>query len=129
MARYVAMLPTKQWPTRADDYAGGYWGYFRALEGLWEVDAQFLASILQFLYVVWQQGQERKARIDVTHQAEDFWSRIAAIAWEELGPYPDYVTNSFTVLDDERRSALHEAVSVQACRGVAKTYAVRIVWT
>ncbi|KAI6166332.1 nucleoporin subcomplex protein binding to Pom34-domain-containing protein [Pisolithus thermaeus] len=94
---------------------------------LWEANPQLLASILQFLYVVWQHGHEHKARIDVTRQDEEFWSRIAAIAREELGPYPDYVTHSTLVLDDERHSGLHEAVAVQAYRGMAKSYAVRIL--
>ncbi|KAI6040388.1 nucleoporin subcomplex protein binding to Pom34-domain-containing protein [Pisolithus marmoratus] len=94
---------------------------------LWESNPQLLASILHFLHVVWQHGHEHKVRIDATRQDGEFWSRIAAIAREELGPYPDYVTNSFRVLDDERRSGLHEAVSIQAYRGMAKSYAVRIL--
>ncbi|KAI6122405.1 hypothetical protein EDD17DRAFT_1546931 [Pisolithus thermaeus] len=61
-------------------------------------------------------------------QAEDFWSRIVAIAGEELGPYSDHLTNSFVVLDDERHSGLHEAASVQACRGVCRTES-QIIWT
>ncbi|KAI6095804.1 hypothetical protein F5141DRAFT_1265479 [Pisolithus sp. B1] len=46
------------------------------LKGLWEANLQSLASILKFLYVVWQHGHEHKARINVTHQDEEFWSRI-----------------------------------------------------
>ncbi|KAI6013629.1 hypothetical protein BKA83DRAFT_4130285 [Pisolithus microcarpus] len=56
---------------------------------LWEANPPLLASILQFLYVVWQRGHEHKAPIEVTRQDEEFWSRVAAIPREELGPYPD----------------------------------------
>ncbi|KAI6146143.1 nucleoporin subcomplex protein binding to Pom34-domain-containing protein [Pisolithus tinctorius] len=94
---------------------------------LWEANPQLLASVLQFLLVVWQHGHEHRARIDATRQDEEFWSRITAIAREELGPYPDYVTNSLVTSDDERHSDLHEAVSVQAYRGMAKSYAVQIL--
>jgi len=94
---------------------------------LWESNPQLLASVLHFLHVVWQHGLEHKPLIDVTRQNEEFWSRMAAIAREELGPNPDYATNTFVVLDDERHSDLHEAVFVQAYRGMAKSYAVRII--
>ncbi|KAI6034721.1 hypothetical protein BKA83DRAFT_4121778 [Pisolithus microcarpus] len=56
---------------------------------LWEANPPLLASILQFLYVVWQRGHEHKAPIEVTRQDEEFWSRVTAIPREELGPYPD----------------------------------------
>ena len=94
---------------------------------LWEANPQLLASVLHFLHVVWQHGLEHKPLLDVTRQNEEFWSRIAAIAREELGPNPDYVTKTLVLLDDERRSDLHEAVFAQAYRGMAKSYAVRII--
>ncbi|KAI6013716.1 hypothetical protein BKA83DRAFT_4560161 [Pisolithus microcarpus] len=77
---------------------------------LWEADLPLLASILQFLYVVWQHGHKHKVLIEVTHQDKEFWSQMAAIAWEVLGPYPDYVANSFMVLDDEHHSGLHQQI-------------------
>ncbi|KAL4081354.1 nucleoporin subcomplex protein binding to Pom34-domain-containing protein [Scleroderma yunnanense] len=94
---------------------------------LWEANPQLLASVLHFLHGVWQHGLEHKPLIDVMRQNEEFWSRIAAIAREELGPDPDYVTKTFVVLEDAQRSELHAAVLVQAYRGMAKSYAVRII--
>jgi len=94
---------------------------------LWESNPQLLALVLHFLHVFWQHGLEHKLLIDVTRQNEEFWSRMVAISQEELGPNPDYVTNTFVVLDDERCSDLHEAVFVQAYCGMAKSYAVHII--
>ncbi|KIJ13298.1 hypothetical protein PAXINDRAFT_136264 [Paxillus involutus ATCC 200175] len=111
-------------PTSALEVATDTLGHWK---DLWEANPQLLAAVLHFLHVVWQHGLEHQSLIDATRQKEAFWNRIAAIVREELGPDPDYTVESFVMLDDERRSDLHQAVSVQAYRGMVKSYAVRIV--
>ncbi|KAG6330320.1 hypothetical protein ID866_8769, partial [Astraeus odoratus] len=115
---------SKKKQTSALEVASDTLGHWK---DLWDANPQLLASVLHFLHVVWQHGIEHKALIDATQQNEGFWDRIAAIAKEELGPDPDYMTRAFITLDDERRSDLHEAVSVQAHRGMVKSYALRII--
>lgn len=99
----------------------GHW------KDLWETNPQLLASILYFIHVVWQHGLEHPSVIENSRQNRKFWQQIAAIAREELGPDPDYTVESFGVVDGERQSGLHEAVSVQAYRGMVKSYAIRII--
>ncbi|KAH7922053.1 hypothetical protein BV22DRAFT_1197706 [Leucogyrophana mollusca] len=94
---------------------------------LWEANPQLLASVLGFLDVVWQHGLEHKNLIDTTRTDQEFWDRLAAIAREELGPDPDYDTQSFVSLDDQRRSNFHEAVCIQSYRIMVKSHAVRII--
>ncbi|KAG9317860.1 hypothetical protein JVU11DRAFT_2088 [Chiua virens] len=65
--------------------------------------------------------------IERARENKKFWEQIAAIAREELGPDPDYTAESFVVVDGERQSTLHQAVSVQSYRGMVKSYAIRII--
>ncbi|KAF9226911.1 hypothetical protein BS17DRAFT_697218 [Gyrodon lividus] len=111
-------------PTSALEVATDTLGHWK---DLWEANPQLLAAVLHFLHVVWQHGLEHQSLIDAARQNKEFWGRIAAIAREELGPDPDYTVESFVMLDDERRSNLHQAVSVQAYRAMVKSYAVRII--
>ncbi|KAG1896455.1 uncharacterized protein F5891DRAFT_1053940 [Suillus fuscotomentosus] len=94
---------------------------------LWEANPQLLASVFRFIYVVWQHGLEHKNLIDTTRGNDEFWTNVVAVVKEELGPDPDYETETFIILDDERRSSLHEAVSVQSYRNMVKSYAVRVI--
>ncbi|KAH7887323.1 nucleoporin subcomplex protein binding to Pom34-domain-containing protein, partial [Phlebopus sp. FC_14] len=114
----------KKRPLSALEAASDTLGHWK---DLWDANPQLLACVLHFLYTVWQHGLEHKSFIDATRQNEEFWIQIAAIVREELGPNPDYVTESFITLDDERRSNLHEGVSIQSYRAMAKSYATRII--
>lgn len=99
----------------------GHW------KDLWETNPPLLASVLHFIHVVWQHGLEHQSVIEDGRQNKKFWEQIAAIAREELGPDPDYTVESFIAVDGERQSNLHQAVSVQAYRGMVKSYAIRII--
>ncbi|KAH0840298.1 hypothetical protein J3R83DRAFT_1307 [Lanmaoa asiatica] len=90
----------------------GHW------KDLWEANPPLLASVLHFIHVVWQHGLEHQAVIESARQNKKFWDQIAVIAREELGPDPDYTVESFVAVDGERQSNLHQAVSVQAYRGM-----------
>ncbi|KIJ69754.1 hypothetical protein HYDPIDRAFT_120759 [Hydnomerulius pinastri MD-312] len=114
----------KKKPTSALEVASDTLAHWK---DLWEANPPLLAAVLHFLHVVWQHGLEHQSLIEATRQNEEFWSRIAAIAREEVGPDPDYTTESLITVDEERRSNLHEAGSVQAYRGMVKSYAVRII--
>jgi len=94
---------------------------------LWEANPQLLASVFRFIDVVWRHGLEHKNLIDATRSNDEFWTNVVAVVREELGPDPDYETETFVMLDNERRSTLHEAVSVQSYRNMVKSYAVRII--
>ena len=94
---------------------------------LWEANPQLLASVFRFIDIVWRHGLEHKSLIDATRGNDEFWTSVVAVVREELGPDPDYETETFVVLDNERRSNLHEAVSVQSYRNMVKSYAVRII--
>ncbi|KAG8219037.1 nucleoporin subcomplex protein binding to Pom34-domain-containing protein [Butyriboletus roseoflavus] len=99
----------------------GHW------KDLWEANPPLLASVLHFIHVVWQHGLEHQSVIESARQNKKFWDQIAAITREELGPDPDYTVESFVAVDGERQSNLHQAVSVQAYRGMVKSYAIRII--
>ena len=99
----------------------GHW------KDLWEANPPLLASVLHFIHVVWQHGLEHQSVIENARQNRKFWDQIAAIAREELGPDPDYTVDSFVAVDGERQSNLHQAVSIQAYRGMVKSYAIRII--
>ncbi|KAG2356946.1 nucleoporin subcomplex protein binding to Pom34-domain-containing protein [Suillus spraguei] len=94
---------------------------------LWDANPHLLASVFRFIDVVWQHGLEHKNLIDATRGNDGFWTNVVAVVKEELGPDPDYETETFIMLDDERRSSLHGAVSVQSYRNMVKSYAVRVV--
>ncbi|KAG1893566.1 uncharacterized protein F5891DRAFT_1258611 [Suillus fuscotomentosus] len=94
---------------------------------LWEANPQLLASVFRFIYVVWQHGLEHKNLIDTTRGNDEFWTNVVAVVKEELSPNLDYETETFIILDDECRSSLHEAVSVQSYRNMVKSYAVRVI--
>lgn len=94
---------------------------------LWETNPPLLASVLHFIHIVWQHGLEHQSVIESARQNKKLWDQIAAIAREELGPDPDYTVESFVIVDGERQSNLHQAVSAQAYRGMVKSYAIRII--
>lgn len=95
---------------------------------LWDANPRVLACILRFLEITWQHGFEHKATLSTLRGDAQFWNRLACCAKEELGPIPDSVTQSYVVGDDgEPRSDLHEAVSIHACRTMAKSHALRII--
>ncbi|KAG2045951.1 hypothetical protein BDR06DRAFT_1015158 [Suillus hirtellus] len=94
---------------------------------LWEANPQLLASVFRFIYVVWQHRLEHKNLIDTTRGNDEFWTNVVAVVKKELSPNLDYETETFIILDDECRSSLHEAVSVQSYRNMVKSYAVRVI--
>lgn len=95
---------------------------------LWDANPRVLACILRFLDTTWQHGFEHKSTLSILRRDAQFWNRLVCCAKEELGPIPDSVTQSYVVGDDgEPRSDLHEAVSIHACRTMAKSHALRII--
>ncbi|KAJ7837373.1 hypothetical protein B0H14DRAFT_3109748 [Mycena olivaceomarginata] len=89
------------------------------LEGwnqMWESNPQLLASVLRFLEVVWQHGLEHRGVLEPLRESSDFWERISMLACSELGPLPEYETESFSVVDGTRRSSHHEVISMHAYR-------------
>ncbi|KAJ7361132.1 nucleoporin subcomplex protein binding to Pom34-domain-containing protein [Mycena albidolilacea] len=100
------------------------------LEGwnqMWESNPQLLASVLRFLEVVWQHGLEHRGVLEPLRQSSDFWERISMLACSELGPLPEYETESFSVVDGTRRSSHHEVISMHAYRTLVKSYALKII--
>ncbi|KAJ6520404.1 nucleoporin subcomplex protein binding to Pom34-domain-containing protein [Mycena sanguinolenta] len=100
------------------------------LEGwneMWESNPQLLASVLRFLEVVWQHGLEHRSVLQSLRESSDFWERISKLACSELGPIPEYETESFGVVDGTRRSSHHEVVSMHAYRTLVKSYALKII--
>jgi len=95
---------------------------------LWDANPRILACILSFLDITWKHGFEHKATLGVLRSDAQFWNRLVCCAKEELGPIPDSVTQSYVAGEDgEPRSDLHEAVSIHACRTMAKSHALRII--
>ncbi|KAG2099322.1 nucleoporin subcomplex protein binding to Pom34-domain-containing protein [Suillus cothurnatus] len=94
---------------------------------LWGANPHLLASVFRFIDVVWQHGLEHKNLIDATRGNDEFWTNVVAVVKEELGPDPDYETDTFIMSEDGRRSSLHEAVSIQSYRIMVKSYAVRVI--
>ncbi|KAJ3553659.1 hypothetical protein NM688_g3489 [Phlebia brevispora] len=94
---------------------------------LWELNPQLLASLLRFLDVVWEHGHEHKTSLDSIRRKADFFEHLSAIIKEELGPVPDYKTETFTYLDGTQHSDLHEGVAAHAYRTIVKAHAVHII--
>ena len=94
---------------------------------LWEANPLLLACVFRFLDSVWQHALEHKTVLDPIQRDSEFWTSIAAVACEEVGPVPTYETTQIIVLDDVRRSNLHDAVQMHAYRTLTKSYAVHII--
>lgn len=94
---------------------------------LWELNPQLLTSILRFLDAVWQHALEHKAVLETIRNDEDFWTRLADIACEEVGPVPEYNTTAYTIIDGVRHSNLHEGVAIHSYRTIVKSYALHII--
>ncbi|KAF7347344.1 hypothetical protein MVEN_01490100 [Mycena venus] len=101
------------------------------LEGwneMWESNPQLLASVLRFLEVVWQHGLEHRGVLEsLRRESSGFWERVSMLACSELGPLPEYETESFGVIDGIRRSSHHEVISMHAYRTLVKSYALKII--
>ncbi|ESK96206.1 hypothetical protein Moror_7196 [Moniliophthora roreri MCA 2997] len=96
-------------------------------EQLWEANPQLLASVLRFLYIVWQHGLEHKGSLEKLRSQIDFWKQMSGVGCSELGPIPDFETETYIQVDGRRRSNLHEAVTEHCYRTIAKAFALRIV--
>ncbi|THH29876.1 hypothetical protein EUX98_g4309 [Antrodiella citrinella] len=94
---------------------------------LWESNPQLLASLMRFLDVVWEHGHEHQATLETIREEKEFWESMADIIKEELGPVPDFKTESFLDYDGVQHSNYHEAISYHAYCTVIKAHAVRIV--
>ncbi|KAH9942601.1 nucleoporin subcomplex protein binding to Pom34-domain-containing protein [Amylocystis lapponica] len=81
---------------------------------LWEPNPQLLASL-------------HKASLEDIRDHSGFFDQLAEIVSEELGPSPDYKTESFVVYDGAQHSNLHEAVLTHAYRTIVKAHAVHII--
>lgn len=96
-------------------------------EDLWELNPQLLASLLRFLDVVWEHGHEHKSSLDIARDDAKFFEHLAFIIKKELGPAPDFRTETLVPLDGVQRSDLHEAVSGHAYRTMVKSHALHII--
>ncbi|KAH8096603.1 hypothetical protein BXZ70DRAFT_991345 [Cristinia sonorae] len=96
-------------------------------KGLWELNPQLLASLMRFLDVIWEHGHEHEYAMSHNRDDRVFWDSLAAIVKEELGPVPDFKTDSFLDYEGVQHSNLHEAISNHAYRTVVKAHAVRII--
>jgi len=94
---------------------------------LWQANPLLLACVFRFLDSVWQHALEHKAVLDPIRRDSEFWKTIAAVACEEVGPVPTYETTQIIILDNVRRSNLHDAVQMHAYRTLVKSYAVHII--
>ena len=94
---------------------------------MWELNPQLLASGLHFLDVVWQHGLEHKSVLESICKDSEFWVQVASLAYEEVGPVPDYETESVILLDEIRHSSLHEAIAMHSYRTVVKSYALHMI--
>ena len=96
-------------------------------EGLWESNPHLLASVLEFLEVVWRHALEHKSALESTRAEAHFWQSIAKIGGIEVGPRPEWVTEAVVEVDGQLHSDRHMAVSDYAYRIRAKAHAIQIV--
>ncbi|KAK7696064.1 hypothetical protein QCA50_000706 [Cerrena zonata] len=94
---------------------------------LWELNPLALASLMRFLNIVWEHGHEHKAALLSVRQNKAFWDLLTAIIKEELGPVPDYIPETFQIIEGEQHSDLHDAVSVHSLRTIIKSHALNII--
>ncbi|KAG6836390.1 hypothetical protein H0H93_008535 [Arthromyces matolae] len=94
---------------------------------IWEINPQLLCSILSFIDVVWQHGLEHTSALRSIREDKEFWEQISSIVSEEVGPMPEYDATEFEIVDGEKHSNLHGAVSSTAYRLAAKAHAVNIL--
>ncbi|KAK7058619.1 hypothetical protein VNI00_002255 [Paramarasmius palmivorus] len=96
-------------------------------EQLWEANPQLLSSVLRFLYVVWQHGLEHKGSLEKVRSQVDLWKQVSGVGCSELGPIPEFETETYVQVDGRRRSNLHECVIEHCHRTVAKAFALRMI--
>ncbi|KAF9075043.1 nucleoporin subcomplex protein binding to Pom34-domain-containing protein [Rhodocollybia butyracea] len=96
-------------------------------EQLWESNPQLLACVLRFLMVVWRHGLEHVSVLENVRQDTDVWRQFTSLACSELGPIPDFETESYTFVDGKKRSNMHEAVAEHCYRMDAKSCALHVV--
>ena len=94
---------------------------------LWEANPLLLACVFRFLDSVWQHALEHKSVLDSIRRDPEFWIIITAVACEEVGPVPTYETTQIIMLDNVRRSNLHDTVQMHAYRTLVKSYAAHII--
>ncbi|KAG7099843.1 hypothetical protein E1B28_001650 [Marasmius oreades] len=94
---------------------------------LWETNPQLLAAVLKFLFVVWQHGLEHKTTLEKIRKDSEFWKQISSISASELGPIPDFETETYIQMDGGRRSNAHGAVAEHCYRTSAKAFALHII--
>ncbi|KAG5653361.1 hypothetical protein H0H81_000862 [Sphagnurus paluster] len=94
---------------------------------MWELNPQLLSSVLGFLDVVWGHGIEHKAALEAIREDGEFWTQVAAIACEELGPVPAYEAATYEEVEGTKRSNLHDVISEYAYKTIAKSHAVHIL--
>lgn len=96
---------------------------------LWEANPQLLASVMTFLDVVWNRSLEQLGDFEPTKANSEFWKQIAALASQDLGPSPDYISSRSVETDEGVHSELHDAVSNYSLRTKIKALALRIIGT
>ncbi|KAF8885802.1 nucleoporin subcomplex protein binding to Pom34-domain-containing protein [Infundibulicybe gibba] len=94
---------------------------------MWNLNPQLLASVFRFLHIVWQHGLEHKSAIASLRTDKEFWSQIILVTSEEVGPCPEYDTDTFVTLDGVQHSSLHELIATHSYRTMVKSYAVHII--
>ncbi|GJE87499.1 nucleoporin subcomplex protein binding to Pom34-domain-containing protein [Phanerochaete sordida] len=96
-------------------------------EDLWELNPQLLASLLRFLDVVWEHGHEHKSTLDAIRDDAKFFGHLASIIKKELGPVPDFRTETLVLLDGTQHSDLHDTVASHAYRTMVKSHALHVI--
>jgi nuclear pore complex protein Nup188 len=94
---------------------------------LWNLNPQILASVLSFIDAVWQHGMEHQSALESRRKDAGLWDSLASIAQEDLGPTPDYQSETWVAEEGIRHSPLHEAVSAHAYHTVTKSRALHII--
>ncbi|EIN11025.1 hypothetical protein PUNSTDRAFT_119839 [Punctularia strigosozonata HHB-11173 SS5] len=115
---------TKNSPVSALDTALDMLGQWKEL---WNLNPQILASVLRFIVAVWQHGMEHQSALESRRKDAELWACLAAIAQEDLGPAPDYQSESWINDDGVRHSPLHDAVSSHAYHTITKSRALHII--
>jgi len=96
-------------------------------EQLLESNSLLLASVLNFLLMVWRHGLEHRSVLEPLRQNEEFWQQIAAIACSDLGPIPEFETETYVYIDGRRRADVNDAVAGHCYRVSAKASALRVI--
>ncbi|KAF8520761.1 nucleoporin subcomplex protein binding to Pom34-domain-containing protein [Hysterangium stoloniferum] len=114
----------KSMPESAMKVACGALGVW---DSLWDTNPHLLTSILAFLEVVWRHALEHKAILEPRRTDQPFWEAISGIGGKEVGPAPEWKTQSVVDFEGQTHSDCHSSVSLYSYRTRAKAHAIQIL--